>query len=149
MSRKVIFGLIIILAIASSLAIAVQLIPDKQITNCKSGDGICPEGCKYDLDHDCPETGHTTYGEIKNCLSEADCVLVNPLCNNLDCVHTHNSCEYSNYCGLTAINKAYKNVWEKANVECIGEPVACPAVDYYSITEAVCENGECRAQQVR
>ncbi len=147
MSRKVILGLVLILIIIGVLLLISQLLPEKKITNCEHGDGFCPEGCIYDLDHDCPETGVTSYGEVRHCLSETDCIVVRPLCGNLNCIHTHNECQRDCYC-VTAINKIYETVWSKAFPECIGEiPCgACPEDVNYEVT---CDNGECRTQQVR
>ncbi len=147
MSRKVILGLVLAFAILGSLLLISQILPEKKITDCKHGDGICPEGCKYDLDHDCLETGVTSYGEVRRCLSDADCVVAEPICGNLNCIHTYSECQQDCYC-ITAINKAYENVWKNAKTKCTGDNVCkvCPDDVRYEVT---CNNGECRTQQVR
>jgi hypothetical protein len=148
MNRKVIFGIILIVAILAALLIVSQILPDEKITKCKTGDGTCPEGCTYDLDHDCPATGVTTYGEIHRCLSDANCVAVRPLCGSLTCIHTYKECTTDKFC-ITAINKAYLNVWNNAKIQCTKEVdfSLCPEIESANY-KVVCDNGECRAQQV-
>lgn len=138
MSRKVIFGVIIVAIVVIILLLITQL-PEKQNLECKDDDGICPSGCKFDLDNDCIETGTISLGEVKSCLSDIDCVVVKPICGNLQCSFTEKQCKTDKFCE-TSISKKFVNVWNDAEIECSdGRPICGEQA-----LQTSCYRGECR-----
>jgi len=141
LNRTSIFGIIAIMAVVLALALAFSL-PSEATENCQSGDNTCPKGCTYANDPDCLHSTTTTGGEIRRCLSDSECAVVNAICGNEKCNFNDASCEKSCSCGV-AVNKDYQSVFESASVNCIqSEPLACYPCPINST--AVCISGECR-----
>jgi len=140
MNKKVVFGLVVLVALASVIAMVLS-IPEKS-ANCGTKDGACPQGCSYASDADCLHSATTSMGEVKRCLSDLDCAAVSAICGNENCNFNDASCERGCSCGI-AVNKDYKSVFESARVECLASGVAacaqCPEG-----TKAICISGECR-----
>src|SRR3989304_3638082 len=145
MSAKVaqaIIFLIIIVVVLSAFA-AFSLKKTEQIpTECKSFDGFCNPGCTFENDADCPKQEVIQPGTITACIADSDCVAVNAICNNEDCVYTANECIYKSACYI-GINKNYADVWMANGVSCVGETpeLACP--DKANLVLR-CERGTCQ-----
>ncbi len=134
--------IILILAIAS-ISFFLSKTPEAAL-DCKSGDSICPQGCSYQVDNDCPRTGAVSYGAVHGCLTSSDCVIVQPICGNPDCNILDGVCQVGNFC-VTAINKNYASAWNSTNIRCLGVVPKCNAQQKVNM---FCSSGECRVQGV-
>lgn len=92
------------------------------ITNCKTGDGYCPEGCLFKDDGDCPA--------IDMCQSDIDCTDSNNLTKD-ECTGTPKYCKYT----LKSCEEMNKYLCEDYE-ECKGEIL--PTTD-----RGVCCNVQC------
>lgn len=109
---------------------------------CIDFDGFCPKGCNFELDADCPRQQVMQAGAIFSCITDADCLIVNTICNNKDCVYFDDKCRYGTEC-FTAINKDYKNIWTPEEVQCAGTPLPINCTTNLSVK---CIKGACQLQ---
>lgn len=129
-------AIVIVLGIVGVITLIPELPPQ-----CKAGDGVCPHGCSYETDSDCLKSEVTSFGEIHRCLSSQDCLIVEPLCGNSECISIDKQCATGCICAV-AINKDYERAWDLAKPECLGELKCEPCPDLEEF-KTECLRGQC------